>query len=332
MVTVGALVLAGDLAGLGVETAHRPVPAAKTGLASWLAAHRLFYGLGGYWEASIVTVDSGGRVKVRALAQPSLVADMWEAKRSWYDPGAPATFTGRDSEPGLPEHREPVALSAATSVSHRAIPVRPVHGAGLGQEPADEHLPARHIRSRARVAPRPSSAWHGLSARTGIGSLDVPRRGEGTCDRRTRQACEAATPGAPIAPRRSGSVVAPGGSGRCRSRSCSRRRPSDPVPVHQRSTSAVTCRELDPDPAGDALHPAGRQLLPRGFQPSGAGLYVRAGVRQRYYWSARGAYRVELPHARHLRAEQRHDGAGRAGDARRGPARCAARRPAWWSS
>ncbi len=111
MVTVGALVLAGYLAGLGVETAHRPVPAAKTGLASWLAAHRLFYGLGGYWEASIVTVDSGGRVKVRALAQPSLVADMWEAKGSWYDPRAHrATFIVLDSQPGFLNYWEPVAL------------------------------------------------------------------------------------------------------------------------------------------------------------------------------------------------------------------------------
>jgi hypothetical protein len=110
-VTAGALVLAGYLAGLGTEVSHPPVPAAKTGLASWLAAHHLFYGLGGYWEASIVTVNSGGRVKVRALAQYSLAADMWEAKPSWYDPRAHrATFIVLDSQPGFLNHWEPVAL------------------------------------------------------------------------------------------------------------------------------------------------------------------------------------------------------------------------------
>ncbi len=109
--TAGALVLAGYLAGLGTEVSHSPVPAAKTGLASWLAAHHLFYGLGGYWEASIVTVNSGGRVKVRALGQYSLAADLWEAKESWFDPRAHrATFIVLDSQPGFLNHWEPVAL------------------------------------------------------------------------------------------------------------------------------------------------------------------------------------------------------------------------------
>ena len=36
-------------------------------VASWLQAHHLRYGLGGYWESSIITVETGGQVKVRAL-------------------------------------------------------------------------------------------------------------------------------------------------------------------------------------------------------------------------------------------------------------------------
>jgi hypothetical protein len=109
--TAGGLVLAGYLAGLVTEASHPPVPAAKTGLASWLAAHHFAYGLGGYWEASIVTVNSGGRVKIRALGQYSLAADLWEAKASWFDPRAHrATFIVLDSQPGFLNYWEPVAL------------------------------------------------------------------------------------------------------------------------------------------------------------------------------------------------------------------------------
>ncbi|HWG15229.1 MAG TPA: hypothetical protein VG268_18325, partial [Streptosporangiaceae bacterium] len=109
--TAGGLVLAGYLAGLVTEASHPPVPAAKTGLASWLAAHHFAYGLGGYWEASIVTVNSGGRVKVRALGQYSLAADLWEARESWFDPRAHrATFIVLDSQPGFLNYWEPAAL------------------------------------------------------------------------------------------------------------------------------------------------------------------------------------------------------------------------------
>jgi hypothetical protein len=109
--TAGALVLAGYVAGLVTGASHPPVPAARTGLASWLAAHHFTYGLGGYWEASIVTVNSGGRVKVRALGQYSLAADLWEARESWFDPRAHrATFIVLDSQPGFLNYWEPAAL------------------------------------------------------------------------------------------------------------------------------------------------------------------------------------------------------------------------------
>ena len=107
----GAVVLGGYLAGLGTEVSHPPVPAAKTALASWLAAHHLSYGLGGYWEAGIVTVESGGRVKVRALTLGTLQANTWESKGSWYDPRANrATFVALDSQPGYLNYWEPSAL------------------------------------------------------------------------------------------------------------------------------------------------------------------------------------------------------------------------------
>ena len=83
----GALVLGGYLAGLGYELTQPAPPPANATLASWLAAHDLTYGLAGYWQASSTTVDSQGRVAVRALSAGSTNPYLWMAKASWYDPG-----------------------------------------------------------------------------------------------------------------------------------------------------------------------------------------------------------------------------------------------------
>src|SRR5208282_4184494 len=65
----GILILAGYTAGFGYELTQPSAPPANTSLASWLESHHLTYGLSGYWTSSSVTVDSGNRVQVRALAQ-----------------------------------------------------------------------------------------------------------------------------------------------------------------------------------------------------------------------------------------------------------------------
>jgi hypothetical protein len=74
-------------------TAHvlvQPPPAdANRQLAAWLQAHHLSYGLAGYWNASSVTVDSGGRVQVRPVrgaGEARIVAVRWESETSWYRP------------------------------------------------------------------------------------------------------------------------------------------------------------------------------------------------------------------------------------------------------
>jgi len=59
-------------------------------LASWLEAHHLDYGLATYWNASVVTVDSGGRVQViPVVRQPGtdrVAAIQWNSEPSWYNP------------------------------------------------------------------------------------------------------------------------------------------------------------------------------------------------------------------------------------------------------
>jgi hypothetical protein len=68
-----------------------PAPSYTTRLASFLEAHRLTYGIAGFWDASSVTVQSGDQVQVRAFTLPSPPGRArfgpfdWETKASWYD-------------------------------------------------------------------------------------------------------------------------------------------------------------------------------------------------------------------------------------------------------
>jgi hypothetical protein len=84
----GGLVLAGYLVGLGWEISQPATPPQFTGLASWLAAHHLTDGLASYWDASIVTVDSAGQVRVRALGGNALRPYLWMTDQAWYDPAS----------------------------------------------------------------------------------------------------------------------------------------------------------------------------------------------------------------------------------------------------
>jgi hypothetical protein len=107
----GILVLAGYAAGFGYELAQPSAPPANTGLASWLVAHHLSYGLSGYWTSSSVTVDSGQRVKVRALMQYTLEDDLWMSNKSWYNPRLHyANFVVLDNAPGNFSYWEPIEL------------------------------------------------------------------------------------------------------------------------------------------------------------------------------------------------------------------------------
>jgi hypothetical protein len=95
----GVLVLAGYLAGLGYELTKPAVPPQNSALVPWLTAHHLTYGLGGYWQASSVTVASDGRVAIRGLAGASTRPYLWLAKTSWYDPASHrATFVVIDTQ------------------------------------------------------------------------------------------------------------------------------------------------------------------------------------------------------------------------------------------
>jgi hypothetical protein len=89
-------VLAGVLAGvlacyavaLGYGAAQPSVADGEHPVVGWLEAHHLNTGLGTYTESNIITLDSGGRVAVRAVSwQPTGgVPRAYESEASWYDP------------------------------------------------------------------------------------------------------------------------------------------------------------------------------------------------------------------------------------------------------
>jgi hypothetical protein len=81
----GLVVLLGYLGGLAHDAVRPAAPPDGSQVASWLEAHHLRYGLSGYWESSIVTVDTDGQVKVRALLENIRGPYLWLAKPSWYD-------------------------------------------------------------------------------------------------------------------------------------------------------------------------------------------------------------------------------------------------------
>jgi len=68
--------------------AQPPAAAQNQALAGWLAAHRLTYGLAGYWIANSVTLDSGGAVHLCPLKGNEQTArpEWWEIQLSWYNP------------------------------------------------------------------------------------------------------------------------------------------------------------------------------------------------------------------------------------------------------
>ena len=109
---LGLVVLLGYLGGLAHDVVRPAAPPDGTQVASWLQAHGLRYGLGGYWESSIVTVETGGQVKVRALLKNTMQRDLWLAEPSWYDPASQrANFIVLDSTPGY-LYWEPRAMIA----------------------------------------------------------------------------------------------------------------------------------------------------------------------------------------------------------------------------
>jgi hypothetical protein len=61
-------------------------PAVDQSLADWLVAHHLTSGIGGYWDANVTALNSGGKVTIAPLVDAARYGYLWEAKTAWFDP------------------------------------------------------------------------------------------------------------------------------------------------------------------------------------------------------------------------------------------------------
>jgi hypothetical protein len=87
--------------GLLRESRMPAAPDPFTRLEAYLEAHHLRYGIGGYWDSSVITVDTGGAVTIRAVTAGCAQPYAWESQPAWYDPARhTATFLLTSADPG----------------------------------------------------------------------------------------------------------------------------------------------------------------------------------------------------------------------------------------
>ena len=73
---------------LAIATPRSAAAQPTAPLSAWLEAHGLRYGLADYWSSSIVTLETGNRVRVRAVNVDGsqVFPYFWESSTLWYDP------------------------------------------------------------------------------------------------------------------------------------------------------------------------------------------------------------------------------------------------------
>jgi hypothetical protein len=108
----------GYLGGLGLELTAPAAPPQDAALTAWLESHRLAgAGLGGYWQASVVTLTSGGAVAIRPIADAGggIGEHPGEVNDAWFDPRRSAArfVVLSPDEPGYPGYADYLAVRAA---------------------------------------------------------------------------------------------------------------------------------------------------------------------------------------------------------------------------
>jgi hypothetical protein len=123
------LVLAGYLAGLGLELTRPSAPPQAAALTAWLESHPLGAGLAGYWEANVVTLTSGGRVAVRPVTAVGdrIVPTAGQVKDDWFDPARSRVdfvvlFPGIPGYPGFTDRQAVLATFGQPDRVYRVGP------------------------------------------------------------------------------------------------------------------------------------------------------------------------------------------------------------------
>ena len=81
------LVAIGALLPLTAAAAQPAAAVPTASLSAWLEAHGLRYGLAGYWDSSVITLQSGNQVQVRAVTMygSQVFQYDWETNTLWFD-------------------------------------------------------------------------------------------------------------------------------------------------------------------------------------------------------------------------------------------------------
>ena len=72
---------------LAAAATRPPLRPATAPLAAWLEAHGLTYGIAGYWDASVTTMQSGDRVQILSVGikNEKIFVPYWETNALWYN-------------------------------------------------------------------------------------------------------------------------------------------------------------------------------------------------------------------------------------------------------
>jgi hypothetical protein len=108
----GWLAVGAAEAGYAATWPAAPVPVQN--VAAWLVAHHERDGLAGYWQATVTTVASGGRVLVSPVTDAATAPKRWEASSAWYRPSRHrATFVIAQVRPPHPADSLTLATARA---------------------------------------------------------------------------------------------------------------------------------------------------------------------------------------------------------------------------
>ena len=88
LMPVVAVALAVSLVAFVVRSTDPPVTETGSDVGAWLEARNLTHGLGGYWGANVITLNTSGRVTVAPTmgVGDKVMGYRWESRKDWYDP------------------------------------------------------------------------------------------------------------------------------------------------------------------------------------------------------------------------------------------------------
>jgi hypothetical protein len=120
-------VLACYAAMLGYAAAQPPSPPQYAALAAWLPAEHLTEGLSDYHQANIVTLETGGAVRLRAVHSTSggrIAAFAWNASAAWFDPARQTANFLVLTVPGAPAAAGGQGMTVAEATATFGRPAR----------------------------------------------------------------------------------------------------------------------------------------------------------------------------------------------------------------